>query len=215
MRGRAAGEREEGQALVEFALILPMLIMMLAAIVYLCGLVVAQQTMAVGARHAARAMALDATAQGLKNGKGHGGVAQPSIGTSAMKASLPNGSVRMTGVNWGGFGKVSGGAYAATFKKTEGIAIGGEQATMGIGVALYGATVTRDLRDSLTPTGRLAADMGSPGLARRLLPSLSATSVMAAELPIRGTKSGAQGVLDLNNWITKVVSRRPKPVPVR
>jgi hypothetical protein len=210
--------RRPGQALVEFAFILPMLVLMLAAIVYLCGLVVAQQSMAVAARSAARSMALDATAQGLRNAAGRGGVARPAVGTAAMQASLPGAAVRMAGVTWASLGPIRGGPYAASFLKTNSrISLGsGEYGQAAIGCALYGATVTRDLRSNLTPIGQLAATM-SPreGLARRLLPSLSATSVMAAELPIRGTMSGAQGILDSNTWITKIVSRPPKPIRVR
>lgn len=204
---------QDGQALVEFALVLPMLLLMLCGVVYCGGLVASQQGLAIGARAAARAMAIDATRRGLKNPRGQGGVANKAVGAAALEAALPGRGASLAGVNWGAIG-AKGAGHVGHWKKTGSVTLPGDlgSASCGVGVAFYGATVKRDLSKDLSPIGRLAARMTpGGGLSNMLTPSLSTSSVMPAELPIRGTAATAPGVLDLNPWITKVVKRPFRP----
>lgn len=205
--------REAGQALAEFALVLPMLVLMLCGVVYCGGLVASQQNLAVGARAAARAMAIEATRQGLKNPVGQGGVANKGVGSQALEAALPGRGATLAGVSWGAIG-ARGSGHAGSWSKTGSVMLSNElgSAKCGIGVAFYGATVKRDLSRDLSPIGRLAARMTpGGGLSNMLTPSLSASSVMPAELPIRGNANTVPGVLDLNPWIAKVVKRPFRP----
>jgi hypothetical protein len=214
---KAAGLKfghDSGQALVEFALVLPMLVLMLCGVVYCGGLVASQQNLAVAARGAARAMALEATQKGLKNVDGRGGTANKGAGTAAIEAALPGRGASLAGVSWSKTGANRGSGFAGAYVKTGTVQLGeAGSAGCGIGVALYGATVKRDLSRDLSPIGRLAARLTpGGGLSNMLAPSLSSSSVMPAELPLRGvTPANVPGVLDLNPWIRKAVSRPFRP----
>lgn len=205
--------QDDGQALVEFVLVLPLLILLLLGVVYCGGLVVSLQNTAVAARHVARSVALDATLKGLKDVRGRGGRADEAVGRRALAESLPVGAVSVTGINWRRTG-ASGRGMAGVLVKKGTVTLGpvAGSAPCGIGVALYGATVKRDLTRDMTPLGRLAARLvPGGGLGNMLMPSLSASALMPAELPIRGRGGAVLGVLDLNPWIAKVVSRPYKP----
>ncbi|MEB3197245.1 MAG: TadE/TadG family type IV pilus assembly protein [Candidatus Sericytochromatia bacterium] len=210
-QARTGGFRddERGQALVEFALVLPMLVLLLLGVVYCGGLVLVQQSTAMAARHAARTVALDATLKGLKDGRGKGLQPDEQLARKAVSEAMPRSTVRVTGVAWsrlGASGRGMAGVYAKTGTLSLGAGLG--QARCGVGVALYGATVTRDLSRDMTPLGRLAARMlPGGGLSNLLTPALSASALMPAELPIRGRDAQTPGLLDLNPWIAKVVSR--------
>ncbi len=206
---RLKSGRRPGQALVEFALVAPMLVLMLCGVVYCGGLVASQQNLAIAARAAARAMAIESTRQGLKNAVGQGGVANKGVGSKALEAALPGRGATLAGVSWGAIG-AKGSGHAGSWSKTGTVMLGGDLGSTGcgVGVAFYGATAKRDLSRDLSPIGRLAARMApGGGLSNMLTPSLSASSVMPAELPIRGNASTVPGVLDLNPWIAKVVKR--------
>ena len=211
--GWGVWRNEDGQALVEFVLVLPLLILLLLGVVYCGGLVASLQNTAVAARHVARSVALDATLKGLKDPRGRGGQADEAVGRRALAESLPSGAVSVAGINWGRTGAAGRGMAGALVKKgTVNLGPVAGSASCGIGVALYGATVKRDLTRDLTPIGRLASRLvPSGGLGNLLLPSLSASALMPAELPIRGRGGAVTGVLDLNPWITRVVSRPYKP----
>lgn len=201
---------ESGQALVEFALMAPLLVLMLCGVVYCGGLVAAQQNLAIGARAAARAMAIDATRAYLKN-PAAGGRANKGVGQQALDAALPGRGATLAGVTFSALGAgTQGSGHAGSWTKTGRIAIPGlGQKACGVGVALYGATARRDLARDLSPIGRLSARLTpGGGLSNMLAPSLSASSVMPAELPLRGGGT-VKGVLDLNPWISAVVKRKP------
>ncbi|MEB3284977.1 MAG: TadE/TadG family type IV pilus assembly protein [Candidatus Sericytochromatia bacterium] len=204
---------EDGQALVEFVLILPLLILLLLGVTYCGGLVTSLQNTAIAARHVARSVALDATLQGLKDPRGRGGKADETVGRRALAESLPVGAVSVAGINWGRAGTAGRGMAGALLKKgTVSLGPVAGQASCGIGVALYGATVKRDLTRDLTPLGRLVSRLvPGGGVGNLLLPTLSASAIMPAELPIRGRGGPVVGVLDLNPWISKVVTRSYKP----
>ena len=200
---------EDGQALAEFALLLPLLIILMAGITYAGGLLAANQNLAIAARHAARRMAIDATQAGLKNSLGQGGVAKATVGREALDEAWPRGGLVLAGVKWGAIG-VEGTGYAAAYTKTGRVQLPAPFGSMkcGVGVALYGATAVKSLRSDLSPMGKIVKDFApGGGLANLMLPSLSAASVMPAELPIHGKGGGAPGVLELNPWISKVVGR--------
>jgi hypothetical protein len=208
--GAQLQQDEGGQALVEFALVLPMLVLLLLGVVYCGGLVLAQQSLAVSARHVARTVALEATRQGLEDARGRGGQPDEAVARRALAQVAPRGGASLAGVSWGALG-ASGRGMAGALVKRGTLPLGPSlgNARCGIGVALYGATVKRDLSRDLSPLGRVAARLTpGGGLANMLAPSLSATAVMPGELPIRGRAAGGvPGVLDLNPWIGKVVQR--------
>lgn len=211
MRTPATPWREEdGQALAEFALMLPALVLLLVGVVFCGGLVTAQQGLAVSARHVARTVALEATRKGLQDLRGRGGQADEAVARRALAECSPRGGASVAGVSWGSLG-ASGRGMAGAWVKQGTLALGPAlgNARCGIGVALYGVTVKRDLSQDLSPIGRIAARLApGGGLSNLLAPSLTSSAVMPAELPIRGRLGGGvPGVLDLNPWIAKVVSR--------
>lgn len=211
-------DRESGQALVEFALVVPLLLLILGGVIY-CGImVVYQEKLAVASRHVARKMALDSVERGLSRGKAGPGSA--TVRDQAMKEAGVNGKeFRASGVNWSAIGRETGsrpgsvrkinantGVFQATRKgvalKDLGGRTGGKPATFGIGVVFHGVTITRDMKD-LQGIGNLAK-IGVPGI--------SATSIMPAELPPKGER-GVPGVLDMNPWISDIVNEKYKGKP--
>jgi Flp pilus assembly protein TadG len=208
--GRRLQGDERGQALVEFALVLPMLVLLLLGVVFCGGLVLSQQSLAVSARHVARTVALEATRKGLEDPRGRGGQADEAVARRALAQVAPGAKAALGGVSWGAIGASGRGMTGALVKQgtiSLGPALG--NARCGVGVALYGVTVKRDLSRDMAPVGRAAAGLTpGGGLTNMLAPSLSATAVMPAELPIRGRGGGGvPGLLELNPWIGKVVQR--------
>jgi hypothetical protein len=206
---------ESGQALIEFALVVPLLLLILGGVVY-CGImVVYQEKLAIAGRHVARKMAIDSTQRGMT--KGSAGPASATIRDQAMREAGVNGrEIRASGVNWSALGRETGSrpgsikkinGNTAVFQATrKGVSLKdlggrttGKPATMGIGVVLHGVTLTRDMKD--------LAGVGN--LARINVPGISATSVMPAELPPRGER-GVPGVLDMNPWIRDIVNEKYK-----
>lgn len=205
--------KRKGQALVEFALVVPLLLIILGGVVY-CGLmVVEQERLAMASRHVARKMALNATERGLKSGKG--GKALSSARDEAFRQTGEKSSnVRVKGINWGGLASETGNSpgrlskidtHTGMLMATQRVTLqdlggrGGKPTTMGIGVVYHGVTLNRDLKD-LAGLGQMAR-IGVPGV--------SATSVMPSELPPRGEK-GVKGVLDMNAWIKDIVNEKYK-----
>lgn len=202
------GHHEAGQALVEFALIAPVLTLVLAGVAYCGGLVIQQQGLAVAARHVARTAALDATLEGLRRGSGE--LSTESSRVKALRASLGQMvGVSTRGVRWGnlstrGPGKLKqlSGYDAALVAQTT-IQVGSQSYKAGLGVMYTGVSISKDLSRDLSPVGRLASLMGG-GLTNMAGGQLSSTSVMPMELPPKAR--GGVGVLDLNPWIGGILA---------
>lgn len=200
--------QEAGQALVEFALIAPVLVLVLAGVAYCGGLVIQQQGLAVAARHVARTAALDATLEGLRRGQGQGST--EASRRKALSASLGAAQgVSTRSVRWGHLGTRGPGrlrelgGYDAALVAQSSLEAGGKSYKMGLGVLYTGVSVSKDLSRDLSPVGRLASLLGG-GLTNLAGGQLSASSVMPMELPPKNR--GGVGVLDLNPWIAGIVA---------
>ncbi|MDB5095991.1 MAG: hypothetical protein JWM80_412 [Cyanobacteria bacterium RYN_339] len=201
--------KRRGQALVEFALIAPLLVLMLAGIVYCGGLILAQENLTIAARSTARQMAMKATENALVGGKsavGNGSMAQAALsdatgGARGLSAAAPA---------WpGGVHKVN--AYTAVYSRTMSKRIGKHSYQFGVGCLLYGVQVKKDLSHDLSPMARLANAVGG-----RLssVAALGANAVMPGDLPPSGgvgivdSAGGGASVLGLNTWITGIVNEK-------
>lgn len=199
--------------MIEFALMAPILLLVLGGIVYAGAMIVQQERLAIVARHVARHQAIESTEKGLKS---PGGLAPaPATVRNAALAQSPidRRGVALKGVNWSGLKRMAGGPgqlkrvndYVAVYKVQTTINTGPDlqgrtrSGKAGIGVVFHGVTVHKDMKD-LQPIGRLASI---------ITPGVSATSVMPQELPPKG-KGGIEGVLELNQWITDIVNEPVK-----
>lgn len=196
---------ESGQALVEFAFIVPLLVLTLAGIVYIGTMVVTQQTLATSARHVARTAAIDSTGKTLKAGK------FTEAGAGVMDAALRDSASGSKGitrrkVSWGtidsldrGSGRLESiGQNAAALTRTGSIQIAGKSYKVGIGVYYHGVTLQDDYRG----LAGLGTFIGAAA------PKITATSVMPQELPPRGPKN--TGILDMNTWIQNILNEPVK-----
>ena len=198
--------------MVEFALVIPLLLMILGGVVYCGMMVVEQERLAMASRHVARKMALSAIERGIKTGKS--GRATATVRDEAFRQTGEKSSnTNVKGINWNGLSSETGGpgrlrkvdAHTGVLVATQRVSPkdlsgrGGKAGTMGVGVVYHGVTLNRDLKD--------LAGLGQ--LAKISVPGVSATSVMPAELPPKGER-GVQGVLDMNGWIKDIVQERYK-----
>lgn len=177
---------ESGQSMIEFALIAPLLVLLLAGVVYLGGLVTIQEKLAVDARHVARRAALHSQEKALGDARGKRPASIQNVRSQALgEAAAGSRGRSLAPPGWGGLGvKSHGDAYTAIYQARA--PNGAYQ--MGIGVVFHGATVNKDLKD-LAPLGRFAGV---------LVPRVGATAVTATEL-------SPEELLALNPWIRKIV----------
>lgn len=195
--------------MVEFALIAPLLVLMLGGIMYCGGLIIAQENLTIAARATARQMALTATERALVNGRSgvaNGALAQQALsdvtggarGLSASNAQWPTGVRKLNG-------------YTAIYERTMSKRIGKRSYQFGVGCLLYGVQVKKDLSHDLAPMARLANAMGAnlSGTA-----ALGANAVMPGDLPPSGgvgqvdAVGGGASVLGLNSWISGIVNEK-------
>ncbi|HEY9723751.1 MAG TPA: TadE family protein [Oscillatoriaceae cyanobacterium] len=192
---------ESGQAMIEFALILPVLVAVLGGIMTVGFLMLRYQQLAIAARAAARTVAIAHDAQGVSTGMQQ--VAGAGEYTSAVPPGIDRHGIQVSGVNWGrvgGRGHVrSLGPYTAIFEAQHTISVEDdahqhrESLGAGVGVVLYGVSLG----------DRMHGLLGFAQLAHMRVPTLAATAVMPAVAAPYG--AGVPGVLSMNQWITHIV----------
>lgn len=189
---------QEGQALVEFAFILPLLVIMLGGIVFCGSVVIQQERMAIVARAAARRLAIDGTQKSIMQGTPQSG----SVQTAVSEAAGGNSGLHGTGLNWAGVTLGSGhpiNTEMAYYARTGSITVGGKSYPCGVGCLLYGVKVEKNLGSDLSPFARLVDAFGGK-LAS--ITTISAVGVMPGDMP----PSGNGGVLGINPWISRIVN---------
>ena len=196
-----------GQGVIELALVLPILVMMLAAAGYVGFAVTTQQRLAIAARQAARAVAA-ASSQANEQGVNHyvigiGGGTYQTAAASALQG-FAAGRITVTRPGWTRFGLAPLGAgFAALFRYSN------PQAKTSppfvAGCVFYGCT----LNYRLTELDWLATLMGLRGTGL----TVSATCVMPGELPMRGYAPEPFGLLDLNQGLIKQAADNPLKDP--
>jgi Flp pilus assembly protein TadG len=208
---------EGGQALVEFALILPVLLAIFGGVLYMGAMAIAKQNLAVSARHVARQASISIVKQG-HTAAGAAGAPDQSAMSAALRDSMPaKEQVTLSGVEWGALKRSGRGSYRwndklggnvaeLTYETTLRIHTADGKTTpyrAGIGLLYAGATVTRPLKE-LGPLAR--------GLTKIATPGVSVTSVMPAELAPHGN-GRAEGLLELNRWISDNVNSPTEKFP--
>lgn len=199
-------KRESGQAMVEFALILPVLVAVLGGVLFVGFLLLRYQQLAIAARDAARTVAIAHDDSGVSGGS------QQVAGAGEYSAALPPGidhrGIVVSGVNWGGIGRGNLrplGPYTAIFEAQHTIGIEDdahqhhETLNAGVGVVFYGVSLSDHLHGLL----------GYAELAHMRVPRVAATAVMpAVAAPYGGS---VPGVLSMNQWITHIVDESDQP----
>lgn len=194
--------REEGQALAEFGLLAPFLLLALGGVIYFGTLVVTQEHLAMVARHAVRSAALDATYESLA--RGTDGRAKSSVIARAVSQADDTKTLSVGAAAWpnvAGLKRLDN--HTASFVRTKRVRLGNHSYDMGVGCLLYGATIKKDMSKDLSPIARLINAFGGR-LAN--ITSAGASAVMPGDLPPRGSKDGS--VLGVNNWITGIVNSK-------
>lgn len=178
---------EAGQALVEFALVAPVLLLVLLGLAYCGVLVLKQQELAIQARAASRQVAIDAVKAMLSDPQGR----QRTVsGANFLKAAgLPN--LRAKPATFRGALQGRRGDYMRTHYATTALSIGGKKYTAGTGAVLYGVTLEQPIDIRFLNT---------------VIPSIGASAATATELPLRGTGSQSPGIMELNPWIRAIVN---------
>jgi hypothetical protein len=196
---------ESGQALAEFALIAPLLVIMLGGILYCGGLVIAQENLSIAARHAARRMALEGTEHALVQGDAKTGSAQLAVDEAVPGMR----GIVAAGMNWGqvnlGQGRMID-AHMALYAKKGSIKVGKKSYQCGIGCLFYGVKVQKDLSRDLAPVARLVDAFSGHKIGG--VATLGANGVMPGDLPPTGSGDGS--VMGLNRWIGAIVNSNDK-----
>lgn len=192
---------QAGQGLIELALVLPILIMMMAAAGYFGFAVTAKQRLTMAARQAARAVALQSSAANRTGRNTY--VAGLSAGTYAAAAAsalagFDASRITIRGPHWARHGLIPLGEFAALFVHT---ASGKTSPAFKVGCVFYGCTIEY----RLTELDWLATLMGL----RRTGLTLSAGCVMPGELPMRGIAAVPFGLLDLNQGLIAKAAENP------
>ena len=203
---RRRHSRQAGQGIIELALVLPILVMIMAAAGYFGFAMSTQQRLAIAARQAARAVSV-ASSQANEGGVNAyvatvGGGTYQAQAMSALQGLDP-GRVTVTAPSWlkhnRGVGALVpvGSGYVALFTYR-----GSKTAPPFVaGCLFYGCT----LNYRLAELDWLATMMGlrSKGL------TVSATCVMPGELPMRGYAPQPIGLLDLNQGLVAQAATDP------
>jgi hypothetical protein len=186
-------DAESGQAMVEFALMVPLLVILLVGVVGVGVALIQAQQLSVAARHVARQTALGMVEQSLKKG-GAASSVQVLASRSLAQSGARESGARMVGVRWqslgggGGFRAIDGHRAALVINKPGGISVGrGARRGAGIGVLYVGVGLEREQAGGT-----------------RLL-NIGASAVMPLELPLTGTRE-MPGVMDANPWIRAIVN---------
>jgi hypothetical protein len=198
---RRSHKNQAGQGLIELALVLPILVMMMAAAGYFGFAITAKQRLTIAARQAARAVALKSSEDNRKGVNTY--VAGISAGTYASAAAsaltgFDGGRITFRAPNWARHGLIPLGEFAALFVHQ---ASGKTAPAFRVGCVFYGCTIEYRLKE----LDWLATLMGlrSTGL------PIAATCVMPGELPMRGVAAVPFGLLDLNQGLISQASENP------
>lgn len=200
-------QHERGQAMIEFALMLPMLIMILGGAAYFGFATTAQQRLAMGARHAARMVSIESTngATSPQAGSAKGQSDNKYVGKLSggrfldlAKEMLPEFGSRLSvrPPTWDRRVKSLGSGYAALYTRSPG------KSGFVVGCLFYGCTLSYELTELNWLATLMGAGFwqggGDAGMNNKGL-RISATCVMPGELPLRGQAGTTKfGIFDLN-----------------
>lgn len=216
---------QKGQAIVEAALILPLLVFMLLAMAFFGFAMVERQNTIVAARFAARETSMAAMRAWEDKYWGKGTMMEAALAKTkegAAKTALPGRTVKVAPPDWRRFTttvkpaplyrQVPLGPYATAFVATKQITPTdetgkpvGSSFNAGVGFVLYGQKVISNA-SWLNESGKAVNE------AKKLLPGsrskvwngfgLEAEAYMPAELPLYlKSPKGSYGLLDLNPWM--------------
>lgn len=219
-------KKQKGQAFVETALVLPLLVLLLVGVGYFGSVITLQHNLTVAARYAARAVAIESSRIPLERTEGsfvnrlsakmfldYAVRSVPHLDSDRIKVEpfpLDQLAIVKTTVSQGKFEPIPTGKGFAYVYKLTGKAnaystnLKGEQVAqlsnmgVGVGAVFYGVKVTYELKE-LSWMARF--------LFRRSNITLQASSMMPAELPLRSLlNSGVSyGLMDINNDLFKLI----------
>jgi len=224
--------RERGQAILEAALVLPLLVFMLLAMAFFGFAMVERQNTIVAARFAARETSMNAMRGWEDKYWGKGTMMEAALAKTketAAKTALPGRTVKVAPPDWATFTRtvrpatiykqVPLGPYAMGFVATKRLTPtdetgkpAGSPFDAGIGFVLYGQKVVSNA-NWLNETGQALNE------SRKLLPGsnreklwngfgLEAEAYMPSELPLYlKSPKGSYGLLDLNPWMKNNLSK--------
>lgn len=217
---------QRGQALIEMAIVLPLLLVLLLAVGYFGHAVISLQTLNAGSRSAARQMALESTETPSRRTNGSYDptrehfleLAQSSLKDTIRPEQLVAKAQTRLSHDYkdvldlnGEFSKISEHRFAYTLQETvnansllsptpqdiDGNAPANlNNLKFGLGVTFYGGTLQYSL-DELTPLSRFIFRFREDPVIR-----IGATSLMPSELPLRGS---GYGLLSLNPWLGELI----------
>jgi len=199
--------KQKGQAMLEFALVLPLLVVLLLAIGYFGHAVTTQQSLNMGTRAMARETSIESTKKADYRTNGSF-VSENKVTKEYLKnlteqylsgadkdrivISSPDVPSDLKPVSSGLFKDNFIFLYSKKGSLLTGLPLTSSDA--GVGVLFYGAKVSYQLKE-LDNIAKLI------GLRQGV--TISATSLMPAELPLRGN---GYGVIDMNPWISDIIS---------
>lgn len=219
-------KRQRGQALIEMAIVLPLLLVLLLAVGYFGHAVISLQTLNAGSRSAARQMALESTETPSRRTNGNYDptrehfleLAQSSLQDTVRPEQLQAKDQTRLSHDYknvlelsGEFNKVSEHRFAYVLQETVNANSllspspqdidGNAPANLnglkfGLGTVFYGGTLQYSL-DELTPLSRFIFRFREDPVIR-----IGATSLMPSELPLRGE---GYGLLNLNPWLGDLI----------
>lgn len=219
--------KQRGQALVETALVLPLLLVLMLAVGYFGHAVIAQQNMNIAARHAARSLAMESTSTAERRMLG---IYEPTqedfirFAEAALEETVGKGQVRAaetTQLNHnykeefsmiGNFSAVTQQKHLYLYQeevlplsylhptpqdRNGQVPEMVELTRFGLGAVFYGGTLEYKL-DELDPLAKLIFFWEKdPSL------TVKGTSLMPAELPMRG----GQSIMRANPWVGQVITQ--------
>lgn len=229
-RNTRRGQR--GQAILEAALILPLLVFMLLAMGFFGFAMVERQNAIVAARFAARETSMNAM-RGMEDKYwGKGTMMEAALAKTkeeAAKTALPGRTVKVAPPEWAKLARtvrpatmykqVPLGPYAMAYVSTKRLTPtdetgkpAGAPFDAGIGFVLYGQKVVSNA-SWLNESGKALDESRKmlPGGSKGKLWSgfgLEAEAYMPAELPLYlKSPKGSYGLLDLNPWMKQILSK--------
>jgi hypothetical protein len=198
---RRSRRTQAGQGVIELALVLPILVMMMAAAGYFGFAITAKQRLTIAARQAARAVATqssEANRSGVNTFVAGIGAGTYAAAAASALEGFDGGRITFRSPNWARHGLMPLSGGAALFIHQ---ASGKTAPAYRVGCVFYGCTIDYRLKE----LDWLATIMGMGGTG---LP-ISATCVMPGELPMRGIAGVPFGLLDLNQGLITQAAENP------